>query len=356
VCRRRSTRGPAGPAASSPSDWLSVQAKHELVAEARHARVAAHVPGARARDFDGRERDPTAPRAGRAARARRRRTPPSWLAAPPPAASRCRRDRPTCRRRGGSARRKLRRRRARTRRRRALLALAANHATATVVPSAAIAGPLTGHESIVQLSACTATAPRPGAAGVKRETWMSRTSLSLRSRKAAIGPSDVMATLGGAALADASFTAASASCLPCGRSARSRAPWPRPADLGVQLLSRPSSHTSPNRGSPVRPGEQRREAVLRARLVVVRGEGVVHVRPLSCEVESRRSYASNRRVDVLQPLRTSVPSARRDTDGTSAQLTNQSVPEATVWARDHPVAVRSGELQRGVPRRRSRAS
>ena len=37
----------------------------------------------------------------------------------------------------------------------------------------------------------------------------------------------------------------------------------------------------------------------------------------------------------------SVPSARRTTDGTSAQLTNQSVPDATVRAGDQPVAVRS---------------
>src|SRR6185503_19340362 len=46
---------------------------------------------------------------------------------------------------------------------------------------------------------------------------------------------------------------------------------------------------------------------------------------------------------------TSVPSVRRDTDGTSAQLTNQSAPDATVCARDHPAAVRSANLSVVVP-------
>src|SRR5690606_7869302 len=41
---------------------------------------------------------------------------------------------------------------------------------------------------------------------------------------------------------------------------------------------------------------------------------------------------------------TSDPSARRSTDGTSAQLTNQSVPEATVRTSDHPAAVRSANF------------
>ena len=45
---------------------------------------------------------------------------------------------------------------------------------------------------------------------------------------------------------------------------------------------------------------------------------------------------------------TSVPSARRKTDGTSAQLTNQSLPDATVRGADHPDAVRSANFNAAV--------
>src|SRR5689334_16328710 len=43
-------------------------------------------------------------------------------------------------------------------------------------------------------------------------------------------------------------------------------------------------------------------------------------------------------------LATSVPLLSRMTDGTSAQLTNQSVPEATVAGVDHVLPARSANL------------
>src|SRR5690348_17006383 len=46
----------------------------------------------------------------------------------------------------------------------------------------------------------------------------------------------------------------------------------------------------------------------------------------------------------LNQSATSVPVVMRITDGTSAQLMNQSVPDAAVRGSDHPLAVRSANF------------
>ena len=111
-----------------------------------------------------------------------------------------------------------------------------------------MAGPLTGQESIVQLSACTMAAAvhEPPA---KRDTWMSRTSVSLRSRNAATGPSPVTATLVEQHSQTRSLTAASASCFPVASKRAYRSAIEPPAGSVVfNSWSRPSSQTTPKPG------------------------------------------------------------------------------------------------------------
>src|SRR5262245_24669 len=112
-------------------------------------------------------------------------------------------------------------------------------------------------------------------------------------------------------------------------------------------MARPSSHTSP---SPA-PGDWNSDAKpCSVGVLSWWGDtGAVHVRPSSLENVRRRSYASlpPAAFDCSQ-CAASDPSASLTTEGTSAQFTNQSSPDATVRAGDQPDAVRSANFNATV--------
>ena len=70
--------------------------------------------------------------------------------------------------------------------------------------------------------------------------------------------------------------------------------------------------------------------------------------PASFENAIRTSYASLATSVFCSQCAASVPSSSRTTEGTSAQFTNQSVPDAAVRGSDQPDAVRCANFNSDV--------
>src|SRR5262249_25101102 len=107
-------------------------------------------------------------------------------------------------------------------------------------------------------------------------------------------------------------------------------------------VARPSSQITPTPASRVG------KSVANPCCVVVPSwcgdTGAAHVAPLSFDHDILMSYASRCTSVFCSQCATSVRSSTRTTDGTSAELTNQSLPDATLRGSVQPFAARSANF------------